>query len=157
MKFSLQKKLNQVGMLSLHVIVPAIIAIAAVAGVGAYVVSKSGAAPGPAVSGSYNAQCGTLYRNSYVYNMNFQAARDSDSVRNIARQLCVQGFLSSSVAKAANKSGNWSASIQLGVKKLQLSRAALKGDADGIPGPKTVCALYLVPQGFANNSCAVSF
>lgn len=44
MKLSFRKKLNQAGMLSLHVVLPVLAAVVIIGGVGAYVVTKSKAA-----------------------------------------------------------------------------------------------------------------
>jgi hypothetical protein len=44
MKLSFRKKLKQVGMLSLHALVPVVIAVVAIGGIGAYVLTKSQAA-----------------------------------------------------------------------------------------------------------------
>lgn len=40
MKHSFHKKLNQAGILSLHTIIPVILAVAAIGGIGAYVLTK---------------------------------------------------------------------------------------------------------------------
>jgi hypothetical protein len=41
------KKCNQVGALSLHILIPAVLVIAAIGGIGAYVIRSSSAAPSP--------------------------------------------------------------------------------------------------------------
>ena len=54
-------KINQVGMLSLHVIVPVVLAIAAIGGIGAYVISTSSAAGWTKLYSSWNSNSTVAY------------------------------------------------------------------------------------------------
>jgi hypothetical protein len=146
------KKLNQLGMLSLHVIVPVVIAIAAVGGIGAYVLTKSNAQT--PVNGS-STSCGTKKRNGQVYasavgtNAKFKAARDSDSVRNLAYALCKKGKMTPTTAQAVNKSGNWSQKLQDSLDIYRRDVLRLTGsNSQGSPGKISVTSLGLTPVGF---------
>lgn len=144
---------SQAGFLSLHVLVPAVLVIASIAGIGAYVLTTSHAAPGPIVSGS-TSPCGSLHRNSEVWNLTYNTSlKDSDSVRNISYELCSRGLISASYSRAIDKSGNWTQTIQNALAGYQRTTSPLQGLPDGKPGPKTVCSLGLVPKGWGTVDC----
>jgi len=68
----------------------------------------------------------------------FHPGRNSPIVTALGRRLVALGF----GRHYANGPGpNWTNSDKANVRDFQLSRADLKGDADGIPGPKTWAAL----------------
>jgi hypothetical protein len=145
------KKLNQIGMLSLHVIVPVIIAVAVVGGIGAYVLTKSHAQVPIA---DRPATCGSIYRNYVVYasavgtSSKFVGARDSDSVRNISYMLCKNGYLDVATASSINKSGNGSTTLKSKYAAWQRHLGYSGADADGVPGATSLKKLGLSPNGF---------
>jgi len=70
----------------------------------------------------------------------FHGGRNSPVITALGRRLVALGF------GASYKQGpgpNWTNADKAAVRAFQLSRADLKGDADGIPGPKTWAALKI--------------
>lgn len=143
-------KINQLGMLSLHVIVPVVLAVVVVGGVGAYVLTKSNAMTISSGGGG----CGSLYRNGLVFSSavgtssKFVGARDSDSVRNIAYGLCKKGKLDGATARSINASGNGSTNLKAKYAAYQRSLGYSGNDADGVPGATSLKKLSLTPNGF---------
>lgn len=138
-------------MLSLHVIVPVVIAIAAIAGIGTYVLQKSGAS---AASTDGGTSCGVKKRDGQVYASvvgtyaKFSSARDSDSIRNIAYGLCKKGKLSPTTAQAINRSGNYTSDLMRAYSNFQYSLGYKGAAADGAPGKISLTKLGLTPVGF---------
>lgn len=143
-------KINQFGMLSLHVIVPVVLAVAVVGGVGAYVLTKSHAQ----VPYDSNYSCGSLRRNGLVFSSavgtssKFVGARDSDSVRNIAYGLCKKGMLDAATARSINNNGNGSTTLKAKYAAWQRSLGYSGSNADGVPGATSLKKLGLTPNGF---------
>lgn len=72
----------------------------------------------------------------------FHAGRHSPIITAIGRRLVALGFGKHySKAPGGGPGPNWTNADKANVRDFQLSRADLKGDADGIPGPKTWAAL----------------
>jgi uncharacterized protein (UPF0333 family) len=145
------KKIDQLGVLSLHVILPLAIAIAAIAGIGTYVLKKSGASA-DANTGAYNS-CGVLKHNGNVYaaavstQSKFSGASSNDSIRNIAYGLCKLGYLDNTAAQAINSSGNYDAELQKSFSRFQIDNPTT-GTTDGVPTAASLTALKLTPIGF---------
>jgi uncharacterized protein (UPF0333 family) len=157
------RKLNQLGALSLHTLLPIVIVIALVGGVGAYVLSKSGASSTSGstaysdakTSYSYN-KCTdiSLKRSGYVYASaigtwsKYKAARNSDSIRNIAKKLCEKGYLRADIAHKYYYSGNYYYTLKDAYAKYQRSLGYSGKDADGLPGKTSLIKLGLKPIGY---------
>lgn len=145
------KRINQFGVLSLHVILPLAIAIAAIAGIGTYVLKKSGASADTSTT-TYNS-CGVLKHGGNVYaatvstQSKFSSASNNDSVRNIAYGLCKQGYLDNTTAQAINSSGNYDAELQKSFSRFQLDNPST-GTTDGVPTKASITLLKLNPVGF---------
>ncbi len=143
-------KSNQYGVLSLHVILPLLLVVGAIAGIGAYVISKSGASADK--STSYNS-CGVEKRSGKVYaadvssQSKYSSATNSDSVRNIAYGLCKQGYLDNTTAQSINSSGNYDAELQKALSRFQLDNPT-SGSTDGVPTKVSIELLKLTPSGF---------
>lgn len=161
MKLSLQKKLSQTGALSLHVIIPLALALAAIGGIGAYVISRSSAATnttsGYYISGYYynDFYCPTeIKRSGYVYYSaigtwaKYSAAKDSDSIRNIAVKLCAKGKMGKYDAWTSFNTGNYSTKLKDGYASWQRSLGYSGAAADGLPGKTSLQKIGLVPVGY---------
>ncbi len=145
------KKINQFGVLSLHAILPIAIVIIAIAGIGTYVLKKSGASADSATS-SYNS-CGVLKHDGNVYaaavstQSKFSSASNNDSIRNIAYGLCKLGYLDNTAAQAINSSGNYDAELQKSYSRFQIDNPST-GTTDGVPTKLSLLSLKLIPIGF---------
>ena len=125
-----------------HHLLLLVVVIAAIASVGTMVLRQTKAATSTAMVPGTSTICGSNYRNYEVWNANYTTAtKNSDSVRNLAKELCVRGFLSNTIVKSINQSGNWSPALQDALKKFQQSKPALQNMADGKPTAMTVCLL----------------
>lgn len=158
------RNIQNKGFADVHTMVLGVLIIGSVIGVGSYVIAKSGAstlatgvttpiavtAPTPAIS------CGTLRSSGKVYysvvgtSAHFKAAKNSDSIRNIAYGLCKRAFISSSVAQSINTSGNYSTQLQTAYSGWQKALGYTGVDADGVPGKISLSKLGsgVVPIGF---------
>lgn len=145
------KKLTQKGFLSTHVLIPLVAVVVVVGGVGAYVMLRNSRAATPSAVG-YN--CGDMWRGGTVYasvvgtQSKFKAARDSDSIRNIASKLCAKGFLSKGEAAPIMKYGNYTSGLQNAYKYWQQGLGYRGSAADGVPGSASLSKLGLKPSGF---------
>lgn len=142
------KRLGQNGFLHLHVIVPVVLALVAVGAVGSYVLSKSGASSDTSIG--YNT-CGTIKKDGKVYaatvgsQAKFVAAKNNDSVRNIAYGLCKQGYLDTATAQHANSSGDYEPELQKAYARMQIATSV---ESSGIPTKASLVNLQLTPVGF---------
>jgi hypothetical protein len=133
------------------VILPLAIAIAAIAGIGTYVLKKSGASADTSAS-TYNS-CGVLKHDGTVYaaavstQSKFSSATSNDSIRNVAYGLCKLGYLDNTAAQAINSSGNYDAELQKSFSRFQIDNPAT-GTTDGVPTATSLTALKLTPIGF---------
>lgn len=155
------------GFADAHTLILSALIIGSVIGVGTYVLAKSGAsplatgvtavttpiavtAPTPAIS------CGTLRSSGKVYysvvgtSAHFKAAKNSDSVRNIAYGLCKRALISASLARSINTSGNYSTQLQTAYSQWQKALGYRGVDADGVPGKVSLSKLGsgVTPVGF---------
>lgn len=74
----------------------------------------------------------------------FHGGRHSPIVTALGRRLVALGFGEHySKAPGGGPGPDWTNADKANVRDFQLSRADLKGDADGIPGPKTWTALRI--------------
>lgn len=142
-----------------------------VGAVGTYMITKSSAA---VISGTAD-NCGSYYGDGewstpYVKNEVYKGGlKNSDSVRNLSKNLCQKGYLSSQSALKIQRNGSWSQELSKSITSFEKSDARLAASADGLPDAAMVCALteYLFtdagttyatygwpyPLGFANNDC----
>jgi len=146
------KKLNQFGLLHLHVVLPIVIAIAAIGGIGTYVISKSKASPQVTVNQPCPKPSGQLNNDTYKSAVGsatiFKQSIDSNSVRNIAVQLCYKGFLSGQSATNILTSGNYQNDLLVAYKNFQKNIGYKGKSVDGIPDKNSLQKLGLNPIGF---------
>ena len=140
-------------MLSLHVIVPVVLAVAVIAGAGAFVYKKNSHAQ-ILSAGGVSHSCGDVWRRGTVYYSavgtasKFASARDSDSIRNIASKLCAKGFMTKSEAIVIMNNGNYTPGLKSAYHYWQTGLGYSGSNADGVPGPTSLKKLGLVPSGF---------
>lgn len=145
------KRSSQAGVLSLHAILPLLLVVGAIAGIGTYVLKKSGASADKGTT-SYNS-CGVEKRGGRVFaadvagQSKYSSATNSDSIRNVAYGLCKQGYLDNTTAQSINSSGNYDAELQKAYSRFQQDNPS-SGSTDGVPTKASLELLMLTPAGF---------
>jgi hypothetical protein len=148
---------NQKGVAHLKLIIPVVLVLFAVGAIGGYVYknqSKANYSDARASAPYFACTDISLKRNGYVYASaigtasKFKNAKNSDSIRNIAKKLCEKRILGAISAHKIYYSGNYTSELKSAYAKWQTKLGYKGKDADGVPGKTSLSKLGLKPYGY---------